>query len=192
MLGMGDIAPFPSKPSTRLQIGPRLLLLLLSGRVRYRRLPCPRLLEDRRLLPLFLRASTRLHASPVSWFHTRESNRLSSWMLGVYLVFELEQMRFLIRRQVKPLKMKPLASGPTIASGFQPASFILWMNRSVVAERRVPSDRTGVMSRNMIPSIGKSGTVRTASLNFCVISSDMLFAPVRGVPFYILNWGSCI
>jgi len=56
------------------------------------------------------------------------------------------------------------------------------MNSSVISERRGPSDRTGVISRNIIPSIGKSGTVRTVSLNFCVISSGMLIASVLSNP----------
>jgi hypothetical protein len=79
-------------------------------------------------------------------------------------------------------KMNPRDSGPTTASGFHPFEFIRLMNSSVMSERREPSDRTGVMSRNIIPSIGKSGTVRTVSLNFCVISSDIL--PSLAGPLY--------
>mgnify|MGYP004100385957 CR=1 FL=1 len=82
---------------------------------------------------------------------------------------------------IRGAKIKPLASGPIIAVGSQPFSLILLTNSSVNSERRRPSDRTGVMSRNMIPSIGKSGTVRTAPLSFCVMSLDMLTAPCGAI-----------
>jgi len=41
-------------------------------------------------------------------------------------------------------------------------------------DRRPGSPSTGVISRNMIPSMGKSGTVRMASRRLWSNSSDML------------------
>ena len=79
-------------------------------------------------------------------------------------------------------KMNPRASGPMIASGFQPTSSIRSMKRFVTIDRRVPSASSGVMSRNIIPSTGKSGTVRTASRNLLIRSSDMLTAPLGEGP----------
>jgi hypothetical protein len=51
------------------------------------------------------------------------------------------------------------------------------MKRLVAIDRRVPSASSGVMSRNIIPSTGKSGTVRTASRNLLIRASDTLSAP---------------
>jgi hypothetical protein len=56
------------------------------------------------------------------------------------------------------------------------------MKRFVTIDRRVPSASSGVMSRNIIPSTGKFGTVRTASRNLLIRSSDMLPAPPREGP----------
>lgn len=77
-------------------------------------------------------------------------------------------------------KMKPRASGPTTASGRQPRPSISSAKRSMISDMRPGSLSTGVMSRNMIPSIGKSGTVRIASLRLRSNSSDMLNAPRKG------------
>ena len=58
-------------------------------------------------------------------------------------------------------KMKPRASGPTTTSGFQPNCLMSSTNWSVMEDNKPGSRRTGVISRNIIPSMGKFGTVRT-------------------------------
>jgi len=73
-------------------------------------------------------------------------------------------------------KMKPRASGPTTASGRQSRSFMSAAKRSVMSDRRPGTPSTGVISRNIIPSRGKSGTVRIASRRLRSNSSDMLSA----------------
>ena len=73
-------------------------------------------------------------------------------------------------------KINPRDSGPNIKSGLQLLSFIISENLSVISFNNLPSERIGDMSRNIIPSIGKSGIVLIVDLSVCSILFDMLIA----------------
>jgi len=81
------------------------------------------------------------------------------------------------RSASKGPKMKPLASGPTMTSGSHSSCWRSLTNRSVMEDNRPGAARTGVMSRNWIPSIGKSGTVLTVSRILSRSSSAVIPTP---------------
>ena len=76
-------------------------------------------------------------------------------------------------------KMKPRASGPTTKSGSHPSCWRSVTNRSVMEEVRPGSPRTGVISLNITPSMGKSETVRTESV-IREIKSSIAIDSVKG------------
>ena len=58
-------------------------------------------------------------------------------------------------------------------------ALIICTNFSVISLNKTPSESIGEMSRNIMPSIGKSGIVLIVCFNFAEIFSDMLNAHCR-------------